>query len=260
MAWVGVVTNNGTTLMQDWATGSVLSLTGANTGTGTYSEAALMSQTALRSVKGSAGIVSARRVEAGLKIKLQVLPGEQSYTLNQFGLYAKIGDSMAVMIAIFQNEAGIVIPSREEAPDYEYSFYAVLALSNINDFAFTLDESTVITQSSLSETVNKQKIVEIPVSGWQTVTAGDDEYYVQEIPVIGMKATMNPSYELDPTPVSAATLETVRQEKFGCSYIGDIITGKDKITVYCDTDKPTVTFRIRLTNFSEKEDPNGPLL
>lgn len=260
MAWVGVITNNGSELMRDWVSGKVLNMTTAPAGTGTYSEATLMSQTSLKSQKATATIASVRRIDAGLKVKLELRSGSEAFTLNQFGLYAKLDDGTPTMIALFQTTEGIYIPSHDEAPDYDYAFYMVLAISNIGDFTFTIDESTVVTLSSLSETVNKQKIVEIPVDGWETIQTDDDEYYVQEIEVIGMKSNMNPSYELEPTAVSASTLETVRQEKFSYGYIGDIITDTDKIIVYCETDVPTVTFKIRLTNFSEKEDANGPLL
>lgn len=260
MAWVGVITNGGAELMRDWVAGKLLTLTTAKAGTDVYSEASLMSQTTLKSVKSDALIASARRTDAGLKVKIQVNPIAAGYVLNQIGIYAKLDDGQPVLIGLFQDADGVNIPAAAEAPDFEFTFYTVLAVSNVNDFTFSVDPSTVVTIADLAETVNKQKFVTIPVDGWETVTTDADEYYMQEIEVTGMKANMNPYYELVPSDITVTDLDTIREEKFGFSYICDIITSADKITVYCETDKPSVDIKIRLSNLSEKEDADGQML
>lgn len=122
MAWVGVITNTGAEMMREWVSGKVLNFTNAGAGTGTYSEAALMSQTELKEQKTTATIASVRRIDAGLKVKIELRPATASFTLNQFGVYAKLDNGTPVMIALFQNEDGIIIPAAADAPDYEYAF------------------------------------------------------------------------------------------------------------------------------------------
>lgn len=112
-----------------------------------------MEQTALKEYKSDSSIISVNRVESGLKVKLQILPIATSYTLNQFGIFGKLDDGQPTLLAIFQNADGFRIPSSSEAPDFEYSFYAILSVSNENDFSFTVDPSTLVTHSTLEESL-----------------------------------------------------------------------------------------------------------
>lgn len=153
MAWTGVITNVGAEVFKDWASGVTLNLTATKAGTGTVPDALLMTQTDLAQYKATGQIVSVQREDDGLQVKVQFTPISTAYTLNQIGVYGKIGESDTVLLALFQNADGFTVPSIEDTPDFEFSFYTLLALSNMGDFTFTYDPSTVVTHSTLDEAV-----------------------------------------------------------------------------------------------------------
>lgn len=199
MAWVGVITNSGVEVLRQWVSGTVLNVDKAEAGTGTYAEATLMSRTSLVSKKADADIISAVRSEAGVKIKIQVTPGTSAYTLNQIGLYATVTGGTSTMIAIFQNEDGISIPSVSAAPDFEYSFYATVAVSNDNEFTFTVNTSALVTQSTLDEYIEE---VTAHVTRIENII-GYDEYSNTETYVVGDYVTHGDEIYICISPVSS---------------------------------------------------------
>ena len=93
MAWLGVITNNGNDLLTRWVEGKNLTITRAAAGQGRVDPTAMMGQTALVNEKQTASIVSNEAVDKGQRIKLQVTAqGAAGYSLNQFGVWAKLGD------------------------------------------------------------------------------------------------------------------------------------------------------------------------
>ena len=151
--WVGVITNAGAALLAEWVQGSVLSIDSAEAGTGTYAEATLMGRTALADYKQAASIVSKQSITNGYKVKIQVTAPTVAYTLNQFGLKASVNNGTPVLLAIFQNEDGIAIPSLTDAPDFVYSFYAILPIGNENDMSITIDTSALVSRDTLDEAI-----------------------------------------------------------------------------------------------------------
>ena len=103
--WTGVVTNKGAELLAAWAEGTTLNIYSAAAGTGTVAEAAMIAQTALAGQKQAASIVSHSKADGatGLKIQLQITAPPAGYTLNQFGIWAKVGSGEGKLLALFQN-------------------------------------------------------------------------------------------------------------------------------------------------------------
>ena len=93
--WTGVVTNKGAELLAAWAEGTTLNIYSAAAGTGTVAEAAMIAQTALAGQKQAASIVSHSKADGatGLKIQLQITAPSTGYTLNQFGIWAKVSST-----------------------------------------------------------------------------------------------------------------------------------------------------------------------
>lgn len=75
----------------------------------------MLAQAALVNEKQAASIISNTPVDKGQRLKLQVTPqSEAGYSLNQFGVWARLEDEDEKMIALFQTDTdiGVEIPSK----------------------------------------------------------------------------------------------------------------------------------------------------
>lgn len=143
--WTGVITNAGSLLLSEWVNEKTLTITSAQAGTGTVPAVALMGQTALVNPKQAAAIAGGGEIEGGKRVNLQVTAAETEYTLNQFGLYAKVDDGSPVLLAIYQNEEGVPIPALSDTPDFLYTFMAAISVSNQGAWEVTISASASLT-------------------------------------------------------------------------------------------------------------------
>lgn len=153
--WTGVVTNKGAELLAAWAEGTTLNIYSAAAGTGTVAEAAMIAQTALAGQKQAASIVSHSKADGatGLKIQLQITAPSTGYTLNQFGIWAKVGNGEGKLLALFQNSEGIDVPSASASPDFVYTFYGLIMISNTGSISVTVDASAVVTTATMQAAI-----------------------------------------------------------------------------------------------------------
>lgn len=161
--WTGVVTNKGAELLAAWAEGTTLNIYSAAAGTGTVAEAAMIAQTALAGQKQAASIVSHSKADGatGLKIQLQITAPSTGYTLNQFGIWAKVGSGEGKLLALFQNSEGIDVPSASDSPDFVYTFYGLIMISNTGSISVTVDASAVVTAATMQAAI-AAAIADIP--------------------------------------------------------------------------------------------------
>lgn len=161
--WTGVVTNKGAELLAAWAEGTTLNIYAAAAGTGTVAEAAMIAQTALAGQKQAASIVSHSKADGatGLKIQLQITAPPAGYTLNQFGIWAKVGSGEGKLLALFQNSEGIDVPSASDSPDFVYTFYGLIMISNTGSISVTVDASAVVTTATMQAAI-AAAIADIP--------------------------------------------------------------------------------------------------
>lgn len=161
--WTGVVTNKGAELLAAWAEGTTLNIYAAAAGTGTVAEAAMIAQTALAGQKQAASIVSHSKADGatGLKIQLQITAPSTGYTLNQFGIWAKVGSGEGKLLALFQNSEGIDVPSASDSPDFVYTFYGLIMISNTGSISVTVDASAVVTAATMQAAI-AAAIADIP--------------------------------------------------------------------------------------------------
>lgn len=161
--WTGVVTNKGAELLAAWAEGTTLNIYSAAAGTGTVAEAAMIAQTALAGQKQAASIVSHSKADGatGLKIQLQITAPSTGYILNQFGIWAKVGSGEGKLLALFQNSEGIDVPSASDSPDFVYTFYGLIMISNTGSISVTVDASAVVTTATMQAAI-AAAIADIP--------------------------------------------------------------------------------------------------
>ena len=151
--WNGVITNAGNSLLNEWVNEKALNFDSAAAGQGTVAAAAMMAQTALVNEKQTASLLGGERVSSGIRLKLRIAAPNTAYTLNQFRVSASVDGGASAMIALFQLEQGVPIPSKTESPDFVYTFYALISCSNTGTWTVTVDTSACVTQSDMSAAI-----------------------------------------------------------------------------------------------------------
>ena len=159
--WTGVVTNAGNKLFEDWVNGTVLHLDNAAAGTGTVPDVGMLAQTKLVSQKQVVNILSGETIPEGRKLKVQITAPQAGYTLNQIGLWGHIDDSAPVMFALFQNSEGVAIPSFADSPDFAYTFYSTLAVSNQGELEIHINPDVLATIGYVDDAIQEQIILHI---------------------------------------------------------------------------------------------------
>lgn len=152
--WNGVITNVGNDLLNSWVAEKTLTFDHAAAGTGIVQDIPLMAQTALVNQKQIASIIGAEKTPEGYRLKLRVTSAPTGYTLNQFGVWAAVDDGQPVMLALFQHNDGIPIPSQSETPDFVYTFYGLITCSNTGEWTVNLDTSACVTQADMKAAID----------------------------------------------------------------------------------------------------------
>lgn len=150
-----VVTNAGKALLQQWAGGGTLTIDGAKAGAGAVSQLNLINQTAVTQEKQTLSIISAKQVEGGTQFHVQITAPDAGYTAKQIGIYGRLDSGDSTLIALYQDESGITVPSKAEMPDFVYAFYATIQVGNTGTLSVTLDASALVTQATLTAAVAK---------------------------------------------------------------------------------------------------------
>jgi hypothetical protein len=148
-----VVTAGGSQLLSQWVDGSVLNITGAVGGTGTVDAGVLKDQTALTDQKQVLSIITREDVPGGIKLGVQITAPAVGYTLNQIGILANLNGGASTLIALYQDATGVPIPAASTVPDYVYTFYATLLLTNVGELTITVDPSALVTAETLANAV-----------------------------------------------------------------------------------------------------------
>ena len=188
--WSGVVTNAGSALLSGWAAGAVLRIDGAAAGSGTAPAEAMMAQTALLSQKQTAGLTGYEKVDKGVKLRLQLAAPAAGYSLNQIGITARLGDGEPVLLALFQNETGVDIPSRTESPDFIYTFYGVVAVGNTGSLSVNTTPGALVTEEMLEEALANTLLPFGPVNVTIPLAWAGSGPWTQEVAVEGVTADM----------------------------------------------------------------------
>lgn len=162
--WTGVITNAGNDLLNKWVEEKSLHFEYAKAGTGTVAVVSIMAQTDMVNPKQNASILSAESVTGGIRLKLRITAPQESYLLNQFGVWASVDGSTA-LIAIYQHEIGVSIPSISESPDFVFTFYALIMTSNTGNWAVTVDTTALVNVADMNAAIATAVSNYLPKSG-----------------------------------------------------------------------------------------------
>lgn len=158
--WTSAITNVGIELLNAWFGAAELNVDRAAGGSGTVPVASLVTQTALVNQLQTGTLV---RMETGAnyrKVKIQFVAPTTGYTLYQIGVWASVDSGTSKLLAIFQHDEGVTIPSSSEAPNFIYTFYATLAVTNDGTATISIDSSSLVSLSTLTIALaEKQDII-----------------------------------------------------------------------------------------------------
>lgn len=179
-----VITNVGKTLLAQWAAGGTFNIDSAAAGTGTVNASLLMAQTGLVAQKQTMSIVKSEKITGGVRLQLQLTNKGVSaqYTINQIGVWGSLDGGATTMMAIFQDDDGVVVPAEADTPEYVFTVYAVLQMDNTGTLTVTIDSSVAVSQAQFNELEQKVENLDatdisLSVDGvtGKTVAAGIEE-------------------------------------------------------------------------------------
>lgn len=153
-----VVTNAGKELLAQWLNGGTLSIDSAAAGEGTVVASLLMGQTALVNKKQNMSIVRSEKIEGGMRFQLQLTSEgvSKSYTTNQIGIWGSLNGGPSKLIALYQDATGNSVPTFSEMPDFVFTFWATIQMSNTGDLVVNIDTSAIVTRSDFNDHLNDQ--------------------------------------------------------------------------------------------------------
>lgn len=147
------ITDAGRTLIARSIDGETLTITRARIGSGTVQATKLHSQTNVSNPVKYVNISEQKRVNEGVECSLIVTPEANEFVCRQVGLFAAIDDEAEVMIAIYQDNTGFIVPA--DVAEFMYKFNAIIAVDESADIVVTVDTSAFITAERL-ETVTAE--------------------------------------------------------------------------------------------------------
>ena len=235
--WNGVVTNVGTTLLERWSVGGkTLNIERASVGSGTVDADAMRAQTTITDEVGDAAIISKTTVSDGTAFRIQVQPADETaYTCKQIGIWGKLStDNESILIALFQNDNGVSIPTAATEPEFVFTLYAIVAMSNQGQITVNVDGSAYVSQETLDLALASYVKT---VNGIVPGTDGNVQLPIDAAPTAGSS-----------NPVSSGGAYTALDGKVNKA--GDVMTGDLVITR--NGNYPSLRFH----RYSDSE--NGP--
>ena len=240
-AWTGVVTDAGAALLAQWAYGGELTLTAASAGSGTVDAESLRQQTELTSPRQKASIVNKEAVEGGIRLQLQVTAAQEGYRLQQYGVFARLDAGEPVLAALFQrDDEGVPIPGEEESPDFVFTFYALLACSNLGAWTAVLDTSALVSHADLeSRAAEAERKADARMDGIDAALASGLEGLQEEL--LAMQEQLEETIGSELTPLTGRMTEAEAKIATLWDAVFTNITGNPFTVVLSSLDGLTVT-------------------
>lgn len=153
-----VITNAGRDLLAQWAGGGTLQISKATAGSGTVPAVTLAQSTALVDEKQLLTITQRKPIEGGMELKLQITAADEADVYTQIGIWGRLNGDDEVLLAIYQDDTGIGVPSKAEMPGFVFAMYCVLCISNALDIDVTVDTSAYVTHQEMIDALAGLKI------------------------------------------------------------------------------------------------------
>jgi hypothetical protein len=151
-----VITNAGLAINSQWLAGTNLNIDHVACGSGTVDVSALASQTALSNQKKLMSLLGVTKLDNGIKLQVQLTNYgiTEAFTINQFGIWAALGNNTPVLVAIYQDSTGIAVPAYADMPDLVYTISLVIAMSNAGAVSVTISPSALTPYAEFEAHIN----------------------------------------------------------------------------------------------------------
>lgn len=167
MSWVGCITDAGRAAFDAYiASGDTININVVKTGSGLVSQENMRSATGLVNQVTTGSLISKTIItdpdDSGVEIKMSVSSYTTPYYLKEVGVFATVtsgGTSSDIMVALFQNEYGILIPDSADFPDFNLILTSILDIDNDADLVITPVPGTYVFQYQGTENAGKFLVV-----------------------------------------------------------------------------------------------------
>lgn len=153
MSWMGVITDAGQELLNQWASGNhTMTIEGATVGTGYRATADMEAATALVNEVGNASLIGTREMDDATQFRIQLsAAATTSYTAHEIGIWAHVDDGESTLLALHQDSGtGVYVPTVSESPNFAFVLYAVHAFRNDGTITIEIDQSAYVTNETLN--------------------------------------------------------------------------------------------------------------
>ena len=146
MSWIGVITDVGRDLLAQYVSGGVsINVNRITVGSGLVSAESMREATNLTYFRDFGTIIKKEDVARGVDFEFQIGPSPStSYEAHEIGLWANVDGEDGVMLALFQNTAGELIPAKSTNPDYAYILSAALVIDDFDTLTITVDGTAYV--------------------------------------------------------------------------------------------------------------------
>lgn len=160
MAWVGTITDAGNAMLAQIVGGDhTLTLLDATAGIGTRAQSDMAAATALVTEVYGISIAGKTQASGAVKVRARVTPEASGYTLKEIGIWAQVDSGARTLFSIHQNTDGIVVPAVADDPSFIFDLICTYAPSNTDNFAVTVDPSSVVTVAEMETAFSNECIV-----------------------------------------------------------------------------------------------------
>ena len=161
------ITDAGRAIIARCIDGEQLKFSRAQLGKGTVPAVDLHRQTEITDFADFATISEVKKVDDGIACVVRITPSSQfTFTVKQIGIFGRLSDdSQDSLIAIYQDETGIVIPG--DMPEFLYKFSAIMTIDNTDNIEITIESGIYTTRDEVDEIVESER----------TMLSGTDSIY-----------------------------------------------------------------------------------
>ena len=200
------VTDAGNELLNEMMAGRYVEVTKAAGGTGTVQEDQLHAQTDLQQKKQDLSVIDDVVDKQGRTIAIQIGNAEESYKLEQIGVFGRLrdGDEEEKLLFILQDRDPISVPDNT-APTFMLNIYTHLNINNVGRFIVTVDKTGIVNIEFLEKKMQQHNEAEDAHQDIRKELAALEEDTASEIGTVTITNTQPYPFPLDPETVNLQT-------------------------------------------------------
>lgn len=150
------ITETGKAILAQAVAGNTLVIDRAESGTETVSADALHTCTEVAGVSKTVSITKYVLTDNAVTFTVQFTSATTAYVAKQIGIFGHTGTDDPGLIAIYQDENGISIPSTADMPDFLQQFYGTIQVNNIGAISVNIDPTALVSRKQMAEMIEQE--------------------------------------------------------------------------------------------------------